>query len=86
VRGMEDVVIVFEYCGCHGRGRLWADIKTKSKRKIKELREILDNYGLETWDEEMLEWEGDEIEFYTFRELLRELEKRGYKVKYEIDW
>jgi hypothetical protein len=45
-----------------------------------------DRYGLETWDEERLEWEGDEIEFYTFKELLKELEKRGYKVKYEIDW
>jgi len=86
VRDMEDVGIMFEYCGCHGRGRVWADIRTKDRKKIKELQKIFDNYGLETWDRRKLEWEGDEVEFYTFKELLKELEKRGYKVKYEIDW
>jgi hypothetical protein len=86
VRDMEDVAIVFEHCGCHDRGKIWVDIKTKSRRKIRELQKIFDNYGLETWDEERLEWEGDEVEFFTFKELLRELERRGYKVKYEIDW
>jgi hypothetical protein len=83
---MEDIAVIFELCRCHGvRGRIWADIKTKDKKKIKELQKILDEHGLETWDREKLEWEG-EIEFYTFKKLLRELEERGYKVKYEIDW
>jgi hypothetical protein len=82
---MEDVEIIFEYCGCHDRGRTWVYIKTKSRRKIRELQEIFDNFGLETWDKKRLEWEGDEVEFFTFKELLKELEKRGYRVKYEID-
>jgi len=77
-----EVKIAYEYC-CK---RIWADIRTRSKRKIKELWEIFDKYGLETWDEEKLEWEGDGVEFFAFKELLRELERRGYKVRYEIDW
>jgi hypothetical protein len=76
-----DIDIAYEYC-CK---RIWAVVKTKDKKKIRELQKILDGHGLETWDKRRLEWEG-EIEFYTFKSLLKELEKRGYKVKYEIDW
>jgi inosine/xanthosine triphosphate pyrophosphatase family protein len=76
-----DIDIVYEYC-CR---KIWVDIKTKNRKKVKELQKILDEHGLETWDEKRLDWEG-EIEFYTFKNLLKELEKRGYKVKYDIDW
>ncbi len=77
-----DVEIIYEEC-CK---KIWAYIRTGDKKKIKELQKIFDEkFGLETWDRKKLEWEG-EVEFYTFREILRELEKRGYKVKYEIDY
>jgi len=42
-RDMKDVEIVFEHCRCHARGRMWVYIKTKARRKIRELQEILDN-------------------------------------------
>jgi beta-phosphoglucomutase-like phosphatase (HAD superfamily) len=76
-----EIDMAYDYC-CK---KIWATIRTKDKRKIKELQKILDDHGLETWDRRKLDWEG-EIEFDTFRNLLRELEKRGYKVKYDIDW
>lgn len=80
---MEDVEIVYEYC-C---GKIWVDIKTRDRKKVKELQRIFDEkFGLETWDRKKLEWEADDVEFYTFKEILKELEKHGYKVKYEIDW
>ncbi len=75
-----DVEAIYEFC-CR---KIWAVIKTRDKKKVKELQRIFDNYGLETWDDEKREWEGDGIEIYTFRELIKELEKRGYKVKYDI--
>jgi hypothetical protein len=56
--------------------------KNEVKDKVKELAKILDRYGFETWDNKL--WYGYDVEHETIKKLVRELKRRGFKVKYKM--
>jgi hypothetical protein len=55
--------------------------REKLEDKVRELSEILDRYGFETWDNKI--WDGYDIEKESIKKLVNELKRKGFKVKYK---